>query len=360
VETLRLSLDKLGAEVYVIAPRYSGWNDNTSRVGRLPAIFSPFEKFKPIIWPVSGLNKSSIRSLKLDLVHSHFYYNYFGLAAKLASIANVPLVNTFYKLFPEHADTSAKYKKWLIKTINFAEKCNHLIALSRTSKKYLLGLGISRPIEVLPVGIFLKDYSSFPPDMVKEKFHIPRNRKIILYVGAVNEESNISFLLKSFKNIWHAIEDVHLLIIGGGEKLNEYKEIVRRQPFSKFVTFTGYLPKSQVNKIYAVADVFAYPAQLDPEPLVVLESISAGTPPVAVRGFGAQDFIKDNHNGFVTKLTIEDFSEKIIEILRRDKMRLEFSRRCRLDSLAFKAVNLSHDLLTFYEEVIEDYKNKFE
>ena len=197
-----------------------------------------------------------------------------------------------------------------------------------------------------------------PSLAVKEKFKIPKNQKIVLYVGRLDDEANFSLLLKSFKKIWQAIEDVHLLIIGGGNSLDFCKQLTNAQPFSKFVTFTGYMAKGKVNKIFGAADVLAYPKTLDPQPLVVLESLSAGTPVVAVSGFGAQDFIENNIDGIITNFDENDFADGIIELLRKDKMRLDFSLRARAESRRFSSSNLVQDLVNLYDCVISNHKNK--
>lgn len=366
VETLRLSLEKMGHSVYVIAPRYSGWKDTARRVARLPGIFHPSSPHRPIIWPTSTVSRKKIQSLKLDVVHSHFYFNYFDLPIRLARAANVPLVDTVYKVFPEHSrinpppltSKEAGFERSLKKTADYLNSCDQIIAPSRMTKKYLQRYNISPDIDVVPVGIFPGDFASFPPETVKEKLKIPLKRKLVLYVGDITDENNIRLLFRSFKKVWHAIEDVHLLVVGAGPKLHDFKHAIAREQFSKFVTFTGHMPKKQVNKVFGACDVFAYPGRLDPEPLVIIESLASGTPVVTVEGMGGQDFVTNNEDGFVTAAKVEDFSEKIIDLLRRDKLRMQFSQRARLNSREFRTSNLTRDLINSYEKSIARFKNK--
>lgn len=366
VETLRLSLEKLGHDVYIIAPKYAGWKDSHRRVARLSGVFHPTNPHKPVIWPTSTISRKKIQSLKFDVVHSHYYFNYFDLAQRVAKAANAPLVDTVYKVFPEHAKANpstilgkqGSFEKSLKKMVNYLNGCDQIIAPSRMTKKYLNRYNVSPNIDVIPVGIFPGDFSSFPPETVKEKLKIPLKRKLVLYVGDITDENNIKFLFRSFKKVWHAIEDVHLLVIGSGNKLHDIKHAIAKEQFAKFVTFTGHLPKKQVNKIFGACDLLAYPCRLDPEPLVILESLASGTPVVAVEGMGAQDFVNNNENGYVCEPTIEDFSEKIIDLLRRDGLRMQFSMRARSASRDFRTSNLTADLLNSYENAISKYKNK--
>lgn len=366
METLRLSLERLGHTVYVFAPRFPGYRDANSHIARLPAVFSSHERYRPIRWPyLTQLKSKQIEQLKLDIVHSHYFFDYFKIGDQLARLANTPLVHTVYRITPEVYRKKTLWRSAqrnseleLIKMIKYLNTCDQIISLSRETKKYLEGFSISTPIENLPVGIFPKDYVSWPRDAVKEKFGIPKSRKLLLYVGRLDDDSNLGLLIRAFKRVWKALDEVHLLIIGDGKRLSFYQQLVETQAFSKFVTFAGFMPKKKVNRIYGAADVLACPNILDPEPLAIIESLAAGTPVVSVSGFGAQDFIKNESDGFVTRQNEEDFANAITELLRRDKMRLEFSLRARAASREFSSSNLTRDLVNLYDSLLKNHQNK--
>lgn len=366
METLRVALERLGHTVYIFAPKYPGFKDNNPCVARFPAIFSSHEKYRPKVWPIfTSINKSKIAKLKLDVVHSHYFFDLFDFAPRIAHAAQAPLINTFYKIFPESERKKSFFhsaqrgaEKALYKTVRYANQCDLIISLSKNSKKYLEDLQISTPIENVPIGIFPKDFTSLPTQAIHEKFKIPPREKLILFVGRLDDESNFTLLLRSFKRVWRAIEEVHLLVIGGGKNLKLYQQQTAAQPFAKFVTFTGYMAKNKVNKIYGAADVFVYPKTADPEPLVILESLASGTPVVAVSGFGAQEFVADNIDGLVTAAKEEDFADGIIELLRRDKMRLDFSLKARAQARQFASSNLTRDLVNLYDSAVQNHKNK--
>jgi len=367
VEILRKSLEKAGHDVYVFAPKYSNNQPSNKKIVLLPGIFSHGEKYKPKFWPTSSPQAKVIKEVGFDVVHSHLFYSPFNYALDFAKKANIPHVSTFYKVFPEYErlfpsfsfSLSSNFERSFEQTVKFANSLNHIVALSSPQKKYFSDANVNVPISVLPVGIFPKDYASFPPEAVKQRFKIPQNRKLLLTVLRLEKDCNLPLLLKAFRQVWKSIDDVHLLIVGGGSMEKEFIRTVENQAFKSFVTFAGFLPKAQVNKIYGAADLFVYPKQLDPEPLCVIESLAAGTPVVAVEGLMGKDFISENQDGFITKPTVEDFSIKIAEILRRNKMLLDFSIRARLMAREFRSSNLTRDLLRLYESVIGSDKHKF-
>jgi glycosyltransferase involved in cell wall biosynthesis len=324
----------------------------------MSARFSKNYPPKPINYPLLSHQKQQIERLKLDIVHCHFEHDTFNYGAKIARTFGIPLFQTYYKVFPfeikqenglfkrNRYHTSAK------KLIEYSKECDKIVALSATQKHILQNFGVITPIDVLPVGIFTKDYNSIPKDVLKKQFSISEE-KIILYIGSINDKGNTSQILKTFKIIYKTMENIHLIIVGNGKKIDYYKQVASRQNFAKHITFTGALEKKVLNKIYGATELLIYPKTLDPEPLVILEAFAAGIPVVAQSGVGTQDLIKENQNGLLSGDSTEDFAEKIMFLLKRDKIRLNLSIKARLDAQNYRASQLTSDLLQSYDSFIK-------
>ncbi len=364
VETIRRSLSKLGHDVWIFAPEYKSLKIKEEKIVTMPGIYSVSDRFKPKVWPTNSPKDKVIEEAKFDIVHSHHFYSPFKYSLDFARSSGAKHIASFYRLFPEYENKKSTLsftspeRKSIKKLLDVANNCDHVAALSKGEKKYLEEIGVSSPIGVTPVGVFTKDYASYPPQAVREKFKIPKNRQIILYVARLEEDAALELLLKSFKIIWKTIDDVHLLIIGGGSKEEELKKLISHQGFANYVTVAGFLPKSQVNKIYGATDIFAYPKTLDPQPLCILEALSSGAPVVAVEGYGAPDFVKHNQNGLIRKNDVDDFAKGIIEVLRRKQLMLEFKRNARMHAIELRASNMIHFLLRLYESVLHEKSEK--
>jgi glycosyltransferase involved in cell wall biosynthesis len=362
METLRISLEKMGHRVYIFAPKYAQWKKDGDFVARLPAKFYAGE-YRPKIFPTKFYTPSQIKKLKIDIVHAHYFFDAFTYPIKFAEIINAPLITTFYRHFPEFnrkkaGFTSAQvnFERSQKKLTKFANQSDLVVANSEYSKKYLKTLGVATDIEVVPIGIFVKDFIAIPQNVLKSKYKIAPKDKILLLVSSVEKDGYISQVLKNFKQVWRAMENVHLIIVGGGDGLGYFKEAVSRLPYGKKITLTGALPKNVVNKFYGACDILINPADFDPQPLSVLESLAAGTPVVTQAHCAGSEFVTDNQDGFVAT-DKEDFYEKIISLLMKDNLRLNFSIKARLNSQRFKAFNLAHNLLELYESEISHKHN---
>lgn len=109
-------------------------------------------------------------------------------------------------------------------------------------------------------------------------------RPIALFVGRVSYEKNIaSFLAMP----WHGSK----VVCGVGPLENELKK--------KFhdVTWLGVLPRSELAKVYASADVFSFPSKNETFGLVMLEAMACGTPVAAYPVDGPLEVLRHSaHN----------------------------------------------------------------
>jgi glycosyltransferase involved in cell wall biosynthesis len=116
----------------------------------------------------------------------------------------------------------------------------------------------------------------------------------VLYVGRVSKEKNLEDLCR--------LQDRYSIeIVGSGPHLEYLCKKYER------VKFLGYQQGSKLADSYARADVFAFPSKSDTFGIVMIESMSLGTPVAAYPVTGPIDVIEQN----VTGIMDEDLSKAI-------------------------------------------------
>ncbi len=89
----------------------------------------------------------------------------------------------------------------------------------------------------------------------------------------------------------------HLIVIGGGEQATSIKKLFCA--FNKQITFTGILDQPDVRKLFALSDIFIWPAINEAFGMALLEAQAAGLPAV-VGNFGdVSAIVNDHKTGFV-------------------------------------------------------------
>ena len=140
-------------------------------------------------------------------------------------------------------------------------------------------------VESIDLGVDIDVFkpSDTPPDAVRQELGIPEGRKLLLYVGRLASEKNVSTLFDAFKLLHERHPgEYHLLTMGDGTLR---PSLLRLQEETNAVTWQQYCQDSEkLASIYRAADVFVHPGIQETFGLVTLESQACGTPVIGIRG----------------------------------------------------------------------------
>lgn len=79
--------------------------------------------------------------------------------------------------------------------------------------------------------------------------------KVLVYVASLGITSNLKYTFEAVKQVFDRVNNVKLLVIGGGNQLNNYRRMAKDMGIGENVVFTDYIPHSQVSKYMALGDV---------------------------------------------------------------------------------------------------------
>lgn len=155
-----------------------------------------------------------------------------------------------------------------------------VIAPSQFVKNRLLGWQIKTPIEVIPTGIPVSSGGYSATDL-KKKYRIPRDHKILLSVGRVVRDKNISALLRTLQTVVKHYPKTTLLLVGPGG-LDDFRKEAESLGIGKHVVMTDQVPPTEARKMYWGADVFVFASQSETQGLIFGEAMNAGLPIAAL------------------------------------------------------------------------------
>jgi len=121
-----------------------------------------------------------------------------------------------------------------------------------------------------------------------------------IYVGRLWWGKGVKYLLEAFQDLQNRLEDeISLLIVGDGADAGTLKKKCRDESISN-VVFTGFYQKSELPKLYGIADVFVFPTLGDPYGLVVDEAMACSLPVVCTSSVGEiRDRVVKGVNGYI-------------------------------------------------------------
>jgi 1,2-diacylglycerol 3-alpha-glucosyltransferase len=279
--TFKDELEKMGHEIFIFAPRTNGFIDkDPDHVFRYPSttLFGPNDY--PIGFPILAPSiAKKAAQLNLDIIHAqHSLAMISHSALKIARHLNIPIVHTYHTLLTEyiHWKIGASIGKSYVKnkSTNFCNYCDQIITPSTPMKKIVESYGVKTPIEVIPTGIDLKEFQNpFSKEELFEKWQVPKDKKILLYLSRIASEKNLDFLFSAVMKLSHKHKDFHLLLVGGGTELPKFKSKAKKIGIDGLTTFADKQPKEIANRFFGTANIFVFPSVTETQGIVIADQL---------------------------------------------------------------------------------------
>lgn len=287
----------------------------------------------------------------IDLIHTTFHsYNYiFRIYKIFKKIQYVVTLHgsevVFYNKIPREHRTLIDF------VINGAD---HIITVSEALKvEATRRFPKLNNISTVYNGILEKNNS----DLIKIKqMHLPN--RFCLIVGRLHEVKGIDVAIDAWDNVTKVHPDIHLVIVGNGDKEGQYREMIHSINSSKNIHILGLLDNKTVRSIMEKAEILLVPSRSEGFGLVCLEAALAGLPIIASRVGGIPEIVNDNINGFL--VPPEDpgsLAEKTIFLLENKKLQKVFSETLKLKvEKEFSAKKCASDYCNIYMSILSQKK----
>ena len=299
-----------------------------------------------------------IKSLNLDIIHSHQPYSLGNEALKYSKKLNIPLVFTYHINYREYSHyipfipKSISQKLITRTTLNYTNKCDVVIAPSISIKKLLIDHEVNVPIEIIPSGININEFikSKGKKDDLRERYGINPEDVVLITTSRITEEKNIQFLIKSFLLIKKSCKNSKFIIIGDGAAKKTLEKLTIKLDVYKDVFFTGHIKKEDVIRLFQASDIFIFSSLTETQGIVVIEAIISGLPVVAIKSNGIEDIVQNDKNGILTENSVDEFSRSVLKIINDKELRDKLSNKANVYSK-----NYSIEL--WVEKTIKLYNN---
>lgn len=392
--SLQKALEDLGHEVYIIAPKCKGYDDDDDHVIRVPSSKSYiFDKRETgVIYP--GLARR-LDKYDFDIVHSQMQFYVGVLAHSVAKRQNIPHITTVHTLYTELIDdyplmvtagiialtaalpivlrtkpilptpsreqlrTMSKeaiketfsHQGWRL-TAAFANKCEACISPSKHLARILIDEGgLTAPCYVRPNGIDTKRYRDADP--ADSPISKKPGEKFIISVARLSPEKRQKALIEALPHI--SDRNVALVLTGGGPYEQDLRRRSEELNVANRVIFTGMQPSDKVAALLKQADVFSLASyHFDNQPMTFLEAASSGLPIVycdeqMTEGLTERNAIlTDGIEGESLARAFNDLFSNPDKLEKMSRGSLEVARE-------FDSSTMAMSMATLYEKLIRDY-----
>ena len=204
----------------------------------------------------------------------------------------------------------------LLKTLRSNTK--YTISKTTSAQKYLVDKNFPKGC-VIPVGLDVKNFQNSVSIDFRKKLNIPKNIKILLYVGKVEERRKPIFCMDVFKRVQAKYNNVCLVYVGNGPMKDEVHDYVENNKISN-VFFIDKIAQKELPSLYKESELFILPTKYEIFGMVLMEAMYFGTPVITYKAAGPIDVISNGQDGIIMdNFNIDDWAGKIIRYLENDE-----------------------------------------
>jgi glycosyltransferase involved in cell wall biosynthesis len=227
-----------------------------------------------------------------------------------------------------------------------------LIAVDETTKQFYERLypWLKNKITVIPIGIDLNKFKPMDKEEMRRKYGFDAKDKIIIYVGRLEREKNLDFLIKSFVLVKKNNPHTKLVLVGDGRERLHLKNLVDELEL-KDVIFMGAMEYDKIPEVLNCADVFALTSLYEGSPTVIKEAIACGVPVVSTDVGDVSNVIQNDVVGKIVDSDEKLFARAIMDMLQIDRDAIK--NACTGVSKNFSFEKIADRTIEVYKEVIE-------
>lgn len=217
-------------------------------------------------------------------------------------------------------------------------------AISRKTKNDLKSMGVNKEINVVPVGIDMKEIERVEPSKCESD---------VIFAGRLIENKNVDILVKAIKLVKREHPEIKCVIIGDGPERNNLEKLVKNLKVNDNIVFTGFIENhDEIISYMKSSKLFILPSTREGFGIVVIEANACGLPVVVINHEmnAATDLIEHNESGFISNLSAEEIANYIVNgISKKEKMQ----EKCIKNAEQYNWDEIVNSLERFYIKNIE-------
>lgn len=339
-QRLARHLHKKGHSVLVIAPSRFLRDENYDLNGvsvfgirSFPTFINGFRIAQPVF--IKSLIRKKIKEFSPDVIHLQSHLIFSKAVVEIAKGLRIPVIGTnhfmpenlvHYFHLPKIAEKWLRELGWK-QCIKALEQLDFVTTPTKTAAELLKKAGFSKKVAPVSCGIDMERFNPINNGLyLKERYAIPADRPVLLYVGRLDKEKKIEVILRSLPKILHA-GNIHLVLAGIGKEKKKLETLSEKLNIKKSVTFTGFIPDKDLQNIYRTADIFVIAGIAELQSLVTMEAMASGLPVVAVNAMALPELVRDGENGYLFPAgDSQALAQKIIAIVSDKNLGFQMSQ----------------------------------
>lgn len=223
---------------------------------------------------------------QFDVIHAHDWLTYLaGIAAK--EISGKPLVvHVHATSFDRGTDDMVDSRVYAIERRGM-ELADRVVTVSDLTRNIVINKYGIDPAKVVTVHNAV-DFSG------KEDIEVERGikDKVVTFLGRITFQKGPEYFIDAAAKVLKRTRNVRFVMAGSGDMMTRAIRQVARLGISDRFHFTGFLRGQEVQKMFALSDVYIMPSVSEPFGISPLEAMRTNVPSIISKQSGAAEVLK--------------------------------------------------------------------
>lgn len=222
---------------------------------------------------------------EFDIIHAHDWLTYSaGVAAK--KISGKPLVVHMHATEFDRSGENYNENVYEIERKGMAE-ADRVITVSNLTRNIVIERYHIDPDKVITVHNAVE-----PPDkaeLLNTEKHV--REKIVTFLGRITFQKGPEYFIEAAKKVLERDPNVRFVMAGTGDLMEKMIRRVAKLKISSNFHFTGFLKGENVDRMFAMSDVYVMPSVSEPFGISPLEAMRSNVPVVISKQSGVAEVL---------------------------------------------------------------------
>lgn len=208
------------------------------------------------------------------------------------------------------------------------------------------GIPLKNKFIAIPNGYNLSEVQGISASTLKLK-----GKFNLLFPGGAKWVKGGDLLIPALAKVRQEIPDIHLYIALDVPQEHLLRRMVNDLGLESNVTFTGFLPGEEFQKMLNSVDLLVMPSRIEASPVVFVEAMALGKPIIAGNTGGIPEVVKHGRNGILVEPEPDQIAMAILDLYQNADKRNRMSQNNQHDAARFDWNIIADQYITLYREL---------
>ncbi|MBO5662187.1 MAG: glycosyltransferase family 4 protein [Tidjanibacter sp.] len=283
---------------------------------------------------------------QFDVIHAHDWLTYYaGIAAK--EVSGKPLVVHMHATEYDRSGENINTQTYAIERGGM-EAADLVMAVSNLTRNIIINkYGIpAEKVVTVHNAVRFADNNQEEERGVKDK--------IVTFLGRITYQKGPDYFVEAAAKVLKRTPNVRFVMAGSGDMMNHVIRRVARLGISDRFHFTGFLRGADVQKMFALSDVYVMPSVSEPFGISPLEAMRSNVPTIISKQSGVAEVL--DYAVKVDYWDVDAMADAIYGLVTYPALGQLFARKGLEEVTGLKWNNAAAKIKAGYERVINECK----